>query len=249
MKPVVKEQIVSWAVIFSLLALLSGCGGGGGGSSSASATNPADTSTSTPPVTSPVLPTVISTAPVDGAQNIAINSSVKASFSEAMSSSTITFTLKQGTTSIPGNILYSDADATVTFTPSASLAPNTTYTATVNGANLTGNTLASPYSWSFTTASALDTTPPTVVSTTPTDGATGVPVTTTLSVTFSEPMLPFSFGTVDGVPGTVSWPTASTVIFTPGSNLKSGTTYTFTISAYDMAGNAMAPYTWKFTTQ
>ena len=40
-----------------------------------------------------------------------------------------------------------------TFTPSSSLAPATTYTATVSGAQTSsGATMSSPYSWTFTTA-------------------------------------------------------------------------------------------------
>jgi hypothetical protein len=196
-------------------------------------------------------PTVSSTVPANGATNVATNSSIAAIFSEGMNASSIVFTLKQGTTAIPGSVTYTAENAAVTFTPSASLAPNTTFTATVSGADLAGNTIASPYSWSFTTAAAPDTTPPTVVSVYPADGATGVPVTTTLSVTFSEPMLPFNFGTVDGVPATVTWSNNNTTaVLTPGANLKSSAIYTFTISAKDLAGNQMTtPYAWKFTTQ
>ena len=55
---------------------------------------------------------------------------------------------------ITGSTAYDDTTHTVTFTPAASLSSATTYTATVSGAaDLAGNTMASPSSWSFTTAS------------------------------------------------------------------------------------------------
>ena len=43
---------------------------------------------------------------------------------------------------------------TITFTPTASLAAGTVYTATVSGATALSGNLMSPYTWSFTTAGA-----------------------------------------------------------------------------------------------
>jgi hypothetical protein len=44
-------------------------------------------------------------------------------------------------------------DTVATFTPAGSLAPDTTYTATVSGAQTSsGATMSSPYSWTFTTS-------------------------------------------------------------------------------------------------
>ena len=66
-----------------------------------------------------VCPIVVSTIPGNSATGVSINAKVHASFAnEVMDSTTInasTFTLKQGTTVIPGMITY--AGVTATFTP------------------------------------------------------------------------------------------------------------------------------------
>ena len=99
-------------------------------------------------------PTVISTNPVNTAIGVALNTTIAATFSEAMDPLTITtntFTLKKGTTSIIGTVIYSGT--TATFSPSANLASNTTYTATITTGvkDLAGNAMVNNYVWSFTT--------------------------------------------------------------------------------------------------
>src|SRR6185436_19975547 len=105
-------------------------------------------------------PTVSFTVPANAATGVAISGSVAAAFSEAMDPltiSTVSFTLKQGTTAVTGTVGY--AGVTATFTPAGNLAPLTEYTATVTtGArNLAGNALATDFSWSFTTGATTDT--------------------------------------------------------------------------------------------
>src|SRR2546430_6429838 len=85
---------------------------------------------------------------------VAISQKIAATFSEAMDPLTITpitFTLKQGPTAVAGTVSY--AGVTATFNPLSTLAPNTTYTATMTtGAkDLAGNALASNFVWSLTT--------------------------------------------------------------------------------------------------
>ena len=134
-------------------------------------------------------PTVTSTNPSSGATGVAVSSSVTGTFSEAVQSSTVsttTFTLKAGTTSIPGTVTLNGN--TATFDPTSSLAASTSYTATITTGvkDTAGNAMTSAKTWSFTTASAADTTPPTVTSTNPSSGATGVAVTSSVTGTFSE---------------------------------------------------------------
>src|SRR5207244_1053080 len=129
---------------------------------------------------------------------VSINGNVAATFSEAMdplSITTVTFTLKQGTTAVAGTVSY--AGVTATFTPASALEPLTTYTATVTtGArNLAGNALAADFSWSFTTGVTPDTTPPTVSATVPANGATAVAINQTINTTFSEAMDPLTINT------------------------------------------------------
>jgi hypothetical protein len=102
-------------------------------------------------------PTVISTIPPDLATGVALNTPVSATFSESMDPLTITatsFTLKQGTTTVPGALTYSDV--TATYKPTGNLAAGVTYTArvTTGAKDLKGNALAADKVWTFTTAAA-----------------------------------------------------------------------------------------------
>ncbi|HSV66774.1 MAG TPA: DUF4082 domain-containing protein [Mycobacteriales bacterium] len=104
--------------------------------------------------------------------------------------------------------------------------------------------------------SATDTVPPTVTATAPATNATGVPGTTTVSATFSEPVqagtVGFTLKDPGGgtVPATQSYdPATRTTTLAPTAPLAASTSYTATVSgAQDTAGNTMAPYTWSFTT-
>ncbi len=131
-------------IILSTLfvAALAACGGGGGGGSEP------------PPVTTE--PTVTTVSPAAGATEVTLNSQVQATFSTNMDSSTLntnTFTIVSlSGVKANGTVSYDDATKTVTFTPSGSLTPLTTYTTTVVGVkDKAGNTMNTPYSWSFTT--------------------------------------------------------------------------------------------------
>src|ERR1035437_9947051 len=126
-------------------------------------------------------PTVIRTIYANGAVGVSINAEIGATFSEGMDPltiTTVTVGLRQGATAVPGTVTYTSMNAV--FTPASSLAPATLYTATITAGatDLAGNALTSPYSWSFTTGAAPDTTAPTVSSTVPLATATGVPVNT-----------------------------------------------------------------------
>jgi hypothetical protein len=104
-----------------------------------------------------ILPVVNSSDPLDLAVNVSRNKVVSVNFSKSMTPSTInntTFTLKQGATPVNGTVVYSGA--TATFTPSVLLTASTVYTATVSIGvkDLSGNALATPKVWSFTTGTS-----------------------------------------------------------------------------------------------
>ncbi|MGE5189381.1 MAG: Ig-like domain-containing protein, partial [Gemmatimonadota bacterium] len=122
-------------------------------------------------------PAVTSTNPANGATGVAVNAAVTATFSEAVKNvSTTTFTLAPAAGGAGVNGTVTVSGATATFTPSANLAYATSYRATVTTGvmDLANNALAASYSWTFTTGAAADTTAPTVTSTSPASGATGV---------------------------------------------------------------------------
>lgn len=221
--------------------------------------------TAAAPDTTP--PTVTSTSPTDGATNIATTTVITATFSEAMDASTIsgtTFTLKTtvGGTTISGTVTYNTTTHVATFTPASALANNTGYTATITtGAkDVAGNALVANKVFAFTTIA--DTTPPTITATTPTNAATGVALTTTVTVTFSEAMDPTTINTTtfslavtspsSAVAGTVSYNNGTHVAtFTPSAPLLPSTSYTATVTtgAKDVAGNSLpGTVTFTFTT-
>lgn len=103
---------------------------------------------------SPSGPSVTSTDPANKETGVALNKVISASFNTAMDPLTITsatFTVKQGTTSVSGSVSYSGTKAS--FTPSANLLSDNTYTATITtGAkDMSGNPLANDYIWTFST--------------------------------------------------------------------------------------------------
>jgi len=201
-------------------------------------------------------PEVVSTSPAADEPDVAIDTAVSVTFNEAMDESTITtgsFTLD----GVSGSVSYDSGTYTATFTPGTDLDEATTYTATLSTAitDAASNPLASAYSWSFTTVAA-DTTPPTVVSTSPAADATDVAVNTVITATFSEAMdaatITTSSFTLDGVSGSVFYNSVTyTATFAPSADLAGNTTYTATLSTAitDAAGNPLASaYSWSFTT-
>ncbi len=100
---------------------------------------------------------------------------------------------------------------------------------------------------------------PGVISVTPTQGATGVVINTTVTATFSMAMNPASITTSTftltgpggaAVAGAVSY-SGTTATFTPSADLAYGTTYTATLTTgVSSPGGAelIGPYVWSFTT-
>jgi hypothetical protein len=208
-------------------------------------------------------PVVIATIPVNGATGVPVNQVLSATFSKALNCATITpasfFVTGPGTTAVAGTV--SCAGSVATLTPTAVLATNTLYTATITTAvtDSTGDSLAANFTWSFRTVPAP--TLPTVISTSPANGATAVPINQALTAAFSEAMnaatlnaTTFTLKTAGGVAvtGVVTYTAAGSVAtFTPATALTASTVYTATITtgATDLAGNALAAnYVWTFTT-
>jgi hypothetical protein len=219
-------------------------------------------------------PRVTAVVPLDNAANVAINTRITATFSEAMNPATIndnTFKVTRisDNTAVSGTVTPSGSNAV--FRPLSNLVDNTTYrvTITTGAKDPAGNALAANYLWSFTTgagSAALDNTAPTVTLTNPADGADNVAVNSTVNATFSEAMDPATIGNttftvtdnVGPVSGAVTY-LGLIATFAPASNLAGNTTYTATITtgAEDLAGNALVvpavgglprPNPWTFTT-
>src|SRR5271170_2439497 len=229
------EKVLS--VVFVSLALMAGCG--------------------REQASSPAFPAVVVTSPANGAVGVLLNATVSAGFSSQMAPATInttTFTLTgPGGTAVAGAVTYSGT--TATFTPTATFAASSVYTATITtgATDPGGNPLAANFVWSFTTGL------PTVISTVPAAGATTVPVNTVVSATFTEPM---NAATINGATFILTGPGAtpvagvvtyagSTATFTPSLVLAGSTLFTATITtgAKDPAGAGLAAnFVWTFTT-
>ncbi len=143
-------------------------------------------------------PVVTSVSPARQAPSVPLNTSVEATFSEAMNEASVeaedTFTLKEqgSTTTVAATVSYNSSAKKATLTPGSNLAPDTTYTATIlggaNGAkDLAGNALAQNHTWTFTTAAPPPPAPPTVESYTPIE-TTDVARSIRPTATFSEEM-------------------------------------------------------------
>jgi Domain of unknown function (DUF4082)/Bacterial Ig-like domain/Bacterial Ig domain len=99
-------------------------------------------------------PTVQTTSPINGQTSVPPSAGVSFAFGGAVQASTVQFTLTgPGGAAVAGSLSYSSSTDTGTFVPSGGLSSDTTYTATVSGAeDSQGTAMAKPYTWSFTTA-------------------------------------------------------------------------------------------------
>ena len=180
-------------------------------------------------------PTISSTSPANNATNIAINTSITATFSETMNSSTIT-TATFTVGGVTGTVTYSGT--TATFTPSSNLSYSTTYTATITTGvkDSAGNTMASAYSWSWTTGAAPDT-PDTSITSQPSDPSNST--SASFSFTSTQTGSTFQCQMDSGGYSTCTSPKSYTVL--------TNKSYTFYVKATNSAGNTdatPASYTW-----
>ena len=108
-------------------------------------------------------PTVTSTSPADNATGVSATSAVTATFSEDMDPATVNATTMQlrdpANNLVGASVAYDSGTRTARLTPSAPLAANMTYRATVKGGttdptvkDIAGNRLAADVTWMFTTA-------------------------------------------------------------------------------------------------
>lgn len=208
------------------------------------------------------VPTVSSKSPAANATGVAVTANLTAKFSEAVQGvSGATFTLKNASgTAIAATVTYDATTGVATLNPSADLAADIKYTATLSGGATairdTANNSLATQSWTFLTGPA-----PTITARTPASGATAVSRTGNVSATFSEAVQAVSTSTftLKNSAGTTITATitynATTRVATldPGSTLAAGTAYTArltggTAAIRDTAGNPLATASWTFTT-
>jgi methionine-rich copper-binding protein CopC len=212
-------------------------------------------------------PEVATTTPTNGALGVDTTADIVVDFSESVNAATSSFTIECPTGS--GAITYAlSASPATSFTlnPDTDLPGNETCTVTVVAnqvsdadANDPPNNMTANYVFSFTTDNA-----PTVVSTTPTSGATDQPIDTNITIDFSENV------NVTGAAFSVECPVGSPIAFTnttgtgpassfvldPNADLPAGVACTVTVVAsevtdddsFDPPDNMAADYVFSFST-
>jgi hypothetical protein len=131
-----------WFLALLLVAFMAGCGSSGGGNTDTTAAAAA----------------VSYTNPEEVATDVAVNSTVNATFSEMKSAATLntaTFTLTEGSTPVPGTV--TSVGTTMIFTPTVNLKPDTEYTATITTEDKDqdrSHASSANKSWTFKTGSA-----------------------------------------------------------------------------------------------
>jgi len=139
--------------------------------------------------TIPDHPVVLSTYPANGATGVPRNATVVVEFSMLMDNAS-TYAAFGIAPFVTPDIEFDGIVMEVQFTDG--LAASTTYTVTIDGsaaAEGPGETMGEDYVFSFTTGAAEDNTPPSILSYSPANGATGVnPEVGAIVITFSEPI-------------------------------------------------------------
>ncbi len=98
-------------------------------------------------------PIVTSVTPIAGSSSVAPTTKPRVTFSRAIDPATLTFSLKKADgTPVAGTVGYDAASRAATFTPSADLERGVGYSATAQASSTYGVAMASPKTWTFTTA-------------------------------------------------------------------------------------------------
>jgi predicted extracellular nuclease/methionine-rich copper-binding protein CopC len=214
-------------------------------------------------------PTVSTVSPADAATNVAQNASLSVSFSESvnLAANAVTLECPTGTTiALTSNTV--NPNTTFTFTPNAPLPASTTCSVRVVAANVTESAatalpMAADFISGFSTAAPGDTAP-SVTSTTPASGATGIDPAATITLNFSELVNVATGGVtlecpsgsaiaLTGLPAN----NVSSLVLTPATPLPLGTTCTVTalaasvsdVDANDPPDNLAANVVFAFATR
>lgn len=206
-------------------------------------------------------PSVISVSPADDATDISVSTDIKVTFSEpidlgSVSDNTVRLTTPAFTNSMSAEVSMSGN--VMTINPTDDLEGDSEYTLTLTTGleDESGNPLDNTFTTSFVTE-FIDDFAPSVLSSSPSSGTTGVSLTESFEITFSEEMnestISFRFNFPGGFSssGTID-KQGSTITITPSNPLSELTQYTLLLysSAEDLAGNKMqSNYSLDFTTE
>lgn len=193
-------------------------------------------------------PTLTEVFPAHDSSQVATSSQFLLVFSEPMNVSTVQVSISP--TVALNTSTWSNGDTRLTLQPAALLSQNTTYYLSVDGKDKAGNLLSGRKAYSFsTTGPAPDTTPPTVLSSTPSAAAVGIARNALITVVFSEPMDKAAAQTAFAITsptgfnaGVFDWNAAGTeMTFNPDADFAYGADVVWRVStaAKDVAGNTL----------
>ena len=191
-----------------------------------------------------IAPTVVALSPPNGTAGMPVNTRITAVMSELIDPTSVSNASIQLTPAVPGTVTLATDRVTLTLVPSANLVTSTAYSILITGLRDTsGNTMAAANSGFTTGTTAIpDTTPPTIVNRTPTNGATGQPVTSSLSFTTSERITAAAVGP-DSVRVFAALPVGTIQLAGTYSVDASGTVVTFTVTGAFPANATIQWYT------
>ena len=221
------------------------------------------------PTSDTTAPTLSSSVPADGATGIAINTNIVLNFSESVTAQSakniVIYKTSDDSTvetiSVTSGQVTGSGSSQITVNPSSNFDTNTSYYILIDSASFkdaAGNSYAGisdKTSLNFTTV-VPDTTDPTLISSSPANGATGVAVDVNIILNFSEVVDAESgniiiykesddsvIETIDVTSGQVTGSGSSQITVNPNSDLDVSTSYYIQIAATafdDAAGNSYA---------
>ena len=192
-------------------------------------------------------PTVTAVSPANLVTGTPVNTKVSITMSglidpNSVGNSAVTVTPQGSTTPVVGTVGLAADQVTVTWTPGANLATSTLYNVQVAGFRDTQGNLVTPFSSSFTTGSSSSPFTAgslTLVSATPTNGATGVSNTSPVVLTFSHGVNPATLGNISVYVST----TGNQIAGTWTSSAASPAVATFTPAGMYPANSVINVYT------
>ncbi|MFN7135673.1 MAG: Ig-like domain-containing protein, partial [Myxococcales bacterium] len=208
-----------------------------------------------PPPSDTTAPTLTSLSPADGADGIALNTVITATFDEAIDPASLTIALADAKgAAVAGTLAVAEDKLSGTLTPAAALLEKGAYTITVSGFKDAAGNAGEAATAKFTTAGIA----PTVVATSPEKDAVQVALDAKIFIDFSEPVNAASAEAAvkllhDGsaVAATFSVD-AARVELRPAAALEENAQYTLEIGTAltDLAGVPLAaPFSASFTTR
>lgn len=210
--------------------------------------------------------TVQMISPPNGATGVPANVRIDATVSTALDPATVSnsvIAVSTGGNPVAGTVTLGNGGTTLTWLPTTLLTASTNYSVTLSGVTDQAGNLLTPFTSSFTTAASgtANTTTPSVVSVSPANGATAVPTSSVIVLTFNEAIdltsvsdttVPIQVSSLGAVAGSYALDSTGTVLtFTPLSPLPGNATVSVSVinqGLLDLSGNLSGSYYSTFTT-